>query len=157
MNIQFEHAFDFDMPPERLFAFHENPDNLALLLRDWPTFRMISNDGNIRVGAVTRIQEQMGLVWVPLTFEHFVYEPPHRFGERQVRGPFRKFEHIHEFVASGLGTVLRDVLDVRLPWYLGAGLAMRLIVAPKLRRFFAFRHAELERLVREGVVEQVTS
>ena len=149
MKLQFEHFFD--VPAEELFAFHENPDNLALLLRGWATFRMVANDGHIRVGSITRVQERIGLVWVGITFEHFVYEPPRRFGERQVGGPFKRFEHIHEFEPAGSSTILRDLLEVVLPWHLGGNLLMKLVVAPKLRRFFAFRHAELERLFREGI------
>jgi len=33
MNLLFEHAFD--VTTGKLFAFHENPNNLALLLRGW--------------------------------------------------------------------------------------------------------------------------
>jgi ligand-binding SRPBCC domain-containing protein len=83
-----------------------------------------------------------------MTFEHFLYEPPRRFAERLVRGPFRQFEHVHEFMPAGSRTILRDSLEVSLPWYLGGGLTMKLLVAPKLRRFFAYRHAELEQLLR---------
>jgi ligand-binding SRPBCC domain-containing protein len=148
VKLTFEHVFDISAA--NLFAFHENPSNLALFLRGWTTFRMVANDGHIRVGSVTRVQERIGPVWVPMTFEHFVYEPPVRFGERQVRGPFKKLEHIHEFESAGSRTILRDALDVLLPWYLGGSIATRLFVAPKFRRFFAYRHAEMERLLRAG-------
>jgi ligand-binding SRPBCC domain-containing protein len=155
VTLEFEHVFG--VPVERLFAFHMTPGNLALLQRGWPTFRMVAHDGHIRVGSVTRVQERIGFVWVPLTFEHFLYEPPYRFGEHQVRGPFAKFEHVHEFVPTESGTLLRDVLDVRLPWYLGDELAMKLFVAPKLQNFFAYRHVELERFIRAGVLERMTA
>ena len=148
MKLSFEHLFD--VPAAALFAFHENPGNLAVFLRGWPTFRMIANDGHIRVGSITRVQERIGPVWIPMTFEHFLYEPPRRFGERQVRGPFKRLEHIHEFESTGSRTIVRDSLEVVLPWYLGGTLATRFFVAPKFRRFFAYRHAEIARLLRAG-------
>lgn len=148
MKLSFEHVFD--VAAADLFLFHENPQNLAVFLNGWPTFRMISSDGHIRVGSITRVQERIGPVWIPMTFEHFLYEPPRRFGERQVRGPFTRLEHVHEFESTSSGTILRDSLDVVLPWYLGGSLAMRWFVAPKFRRFFAFRHAELDRLLKAG-------
>jgi uncharacterized protein len=148
VRLSFEHVFD--IPAEELFAFHENPSNLTVFLRGWRTFRMVSNDGHIRVGSITRVQERMGLIWVPMTFEHFVYDPPRRFAERQVRGPFKKLEHIHEFEEAGSGTRVRDLLEVALPWYLGGDLATRLFVVPKFRRFFLYRYTEMERLLREG-------
>jgi hypothetical protein len=139
-------------PIERLFAFHCDPENLVRLLAGWPTFRMVAHQGNVRPGSLTRVRERLGIVWVPMTFLHFVYEPPGRFGERLVRGPFRKFEHVHEFESIAGGTRIRDRLDVELPWWLGGELGMRLLVGPKLRRFFAYRHAELDRLVRAGAI-----
>ena len=148
MKLSFERTFPIAAPD--LFAFHENPDNLAVLLRGWPTFQMISNDGHIRVGSTTRVRERLGPIWIPMTFEHFVYEPPCRFGERQVAGPFRKMEHVHEFESAGARTIARDLIDVTLPWYLGGDLAVRLFVVPKFRRFFAFRHAAIDRLLAAG-------
>ena len=119
---------------------------------------MVRNDGNIRVGSFTVVQEKLGGLPLRLTFQHFLFEPPVRFGERQVRGAFQKFEHVHEFSESAAGhTILTDVVDVRLPWWLGGELATRLFVAPRLRRFFEFRHCELERLIREGVVQRAFS
>jgi len=148
VKLSFEHVFD--VAAADLFLFHEKPQNLAVFLNGWPTFRMIANDGHIRVGSITRVQERIGPVWIPMTFEHFLYEPPRRFGERQVRGPFKKLEHVHEFESTGSGTILRDSLEVVLPWYLGGRLVTRLFVAPKFRRFFAYRHAEMDRLLKAG-------
>jgi len=48
--------------------------------------------------------------------------------------------------------VVRDLLKARLRWYLGGKLMTRLFVTSRLRRFFAFRHAELERLIHEQLV-----
>jgi len=81
-----------------------------------------------------------------MTFRHFLHEPPLRFGEGLIKGVFSKYEHIHEFLPADPGAVVRDILDVRLPWYLGGELAMRLVVAPRLRRFFAYRYGELDTL-----------
>ena len=148
MKLSFEHVFD--VAAADLFAFHENPGNLEVFLRGWTTFRMVANDGHIRVGSVTHIEERIGWIWIPMTFEHFLYEPPRRFGERQVHGPFETLEHVHEFESRGSRTILRDSVDVVLPWYLGGDLATRLIVAPKFRRFFAYRHAEMDRLLKTG-------
>ena len=152
MTFTFESTVD--LPREHVFAFHERPGNLALLMRRWRAFRMIAHDGLVRVGNVMRVQERIGILCLSMTFEHFLYEPPHRFGERLLCGPFRKFEHIHEFEPVGSGTVVRDLLDIRLPWYPGGELSMRLLGGARFRRMLAYRHTELLRLAREGVVEK---
>ena len=71
-------------------------------------------------------------------------------GERQVRGPFARFEHVHEFSVAAGGTRIVDRIELALPWLRGGALAERWIVAPWLRRLFEFRHAAYRRLVESG-------
>jgi len=47
---------------------------------------------------------------------------------------------------------LVDRIDFALPWRLGGPLAERLIAAPHLARFFAFRQAAYRRLVASGAL-----
>ncbi|MFE6735116.1 SRPBCC family protein [Microbacterium sp. NPDC057650] len=45
---------------------------------------------------------------------------PHRFRDRQVRGPFAEFQHTHEFLPVAGGTLMRDEIVFRSPfWILG--------------------------------------
>ena len=111
---------------------------------------MLEHENTIRCGSIVRVAERVGPFWFPLTFEHFIYEPPYRFGERQIEGPFSKCEHIHEFIEEAGGTKIIDHLDVELPMWMGGGLATRLLVAPRVRRFFAFRKKSYMSLYQSG-------
>jgi ligand-binding SRPBCC domain-containing protein len=137
-------------PREVLFEFHLDPANLALLLSGWKGFELVSHDGRIRPGSRVRVRQRVGPFTHQMTFEHTVCEPPHRFGERQIEGPFARFEHVHEFTATDGGTIVVDRVDFELPWHFGGALAERWIAAPELRRFFAFRRAAYGRLVESG-------
>jgi len=148
MKLHFEQHLSLDR--KAVFNFHETPANLVLLLEGWPTFRMLEHEDTIRCGSKVRVAERVGPFWVPLTFEHFIYEPPDRFAERQVEGPFRKCEHIHEFIKEAGGTKIIDQLNVELPMWLGGELATRFLVAPRLRRFFAFRERRYKSLHQGG-------
>ncbi len=135
-----------------VFKYHETPANLVLLMEGWPAFRMLEHDGTIRCGSRVRVAERVGPFWIPLTFEHFIYEPPHRFAERQIEGPFSKCEHLHEFVEEAGGTKIIDHLDVELPMWMGGELATRLLVVPRLRRFFSFRKESYLSLLQSGKI-----
>lgn len=150
MELTFEQRLN--LAPERLFEFHTHPESLAVLLEGWPGFELLSHEGHIRPGARVTILHVCGPLRFRMTFEHFLLEPPTRFGERQVDGPFSVFEHVHEFHPSEGGTRLVDRVRFELPWRWGGRLAESWIVAPLLRRFFAFRRAFYERLSRGGRV-----
>lgn len=81
-----------------------------------------------------------------MTFRHIQYEPPHRFGEEMISGPFQRFVHVHEFESVVEGTRIIDHLDLVLPLWSGGALMTRAIVAPIVRHKFAYRHAVLQRI-----------
>jgi ligand-binding SRPBCC domain-containing protein len=135
---------------DELFAFHEDPSNLAALLEGWKGFQLVSHSGHIRPGARTSVVQTLGPLRFRFEFEHFLLEKPVRFGERAVRGPFRRFEHVHEFLADGGKTTILDRLDFELPWRWGGRVAERWVALPALRRFFAFREESYRRLIASG-------
>ena len=135
------------LPQERIFEFHQDPGNLNLLLDGWPGFRLLHHDGRIDLGCEMWV-EVMVARCVPLVlgFRHTLYEPPHRFGEAIIHGPFRIFEHVHQFSSTDDGTEVHDQLKVALDWPYGGVAGTRALVIPTLRKFFAFRQMALERL-----------
>ncbi|MGI8907759.1 MAG: hypothetical protein ACR2IE_14860 [Candidatus Sumerlaeaceae bacterium] len=156
--MKFKFTHQFALPPGDLFHFHENPENLALLMRNRHTFTLVSHEGSIRPSCVTTVAERFCAFRLKMAFEHYLYECPLRFGERQITGLFSKFEHVHEFTKNpDGGTTLTDLLEVRLPWWLGGEQAMKYIVAPRLREVFAYRRVELERLIADGTIERLLS
>ncbi|BDZ40394.1 SRPBCC family protein [Microbacterium suwonense] len=61
----------------------------------------------------------------------FDVDRPHRFRDRQTRGPFRSFLHTHEFLAADDGgTLMRDTIEFRSP----LGPLGRLVDAVVMRR-----------------------
>jgi len=140
------------LPRPRLFAFHTDPANLAVLLEGWPGFELRGHPGSIRPGSRVLVRQGLGPLVFELEFEHVLFEPPERFGERQVRGPFARFEHVHEFHQAPEGTRIVDRVDFALPLHLGGRVADHLIAGPKLRRFFAFRRAAYRRLLEAGTL-----
>ncbi len=144
MKLRFEQIVA--APREALFAFHSTPANLAALLEGWSGFALLAHDGHIRPGSRVRLEQRVVGMRHTMEFAHFVLEPPQRFGERQIRGPFRRFEHVHEFFEAAQGTRVIDTVEFELPWHLGGALADRWIAAPVLTRFFEFRRSAYQRL-----------
>ena len=154
--MRFTTRFPLPVERESLFAFHEDPWNLRVLLAGWSRTTVLATEGHIRPGARTEVLERFGPLRLRLVFEHFLHEPPERFGERMVRGPFRRFEHVHRFLAvrsdpAALPSAeIEDEVQFEVPVWLGGELSARLFVLPRLRRFFEFRRRAYERLAAAG-------
>ena len=69
---------------------------------------------------------------------------PHRFVDRQVRGPYRLWVHEHRFSPLGDGTTMRDVVEYAVP---GGAVLERLLVGPDVRRIFEYRRERLGELL----------
>jgi ligand-binding SRPBCC domain-containing protein len=153
MRFHFEH--NVPLPMERLFSFFENPERIELLHAGWSKLRLLHCENRVRVGAETWVELMIaGCIPMVLGFRHCLFEPPFRFGEQAIHGPFSKFLHIHEFAAQNRGTVVRDLLEVSLPWHYGPETIMRRLVAPGITRMFHSRAVALKRLVDAGTVER---
>ena len=127
--------------PERVFAFHEQPDVLNLLLPPWESARVIQTAKISEVGTnaiiETRILGPIKTRWVA---QHTVYDPPHVFEDVQMKGPFRSWRHRHIVEAHAEGAILRDEIDYEPPLgFLGRALAP-LLVERRLQKLFDYRH-----------------
>ncbi|GMA32538.1 hypothetical protein GCM10025875_25300 [Litorihabitans aurantiacus] len=59
------------------------------------------------------------------------WDEPRTFTDRQVRGPFRAFAHVHTFVPTTAGTLMIDEVTLASP--LLAALSERVVLVPYLR------------------------
>jgi ligand-binding SRPBCC domain-containing protein len=134
-----------------VFAFFRNPRCLPLLHIAEKHICVLRHGSDVRIGSETWAEVTLfGLLPVVLGFRHDIFEPPARFGESLIHGPFKIFTHIHEFNAHDARTEIIDHLDVQLPWYYGGELGVKLLVWPGMKRSFDTRHRELETLVESG-------
>lgn len=128
-------------PLDRVFAFFSDAGNLEELTPPWLSFQ-IHTPRPITMAPGTLIDYRLRLRGLPLGWrsEITVWDPPRRFVDEQRRGPYRLWSHQHLFSEREGGTLVRD--EVRFASW-GGGLAVRLIVAPDLRRIFGYRHERL--------------
>ena len=68
------------------------------------------------------------------------WEPPFSFTDRQVRGPYRLWEHLHTFEEVDGGTLTVDRVRYRA---LGGRFANWLVVAKDVRRIFEYRRRRM--------------
>ncbi len=125
----------------RVFAFHELPDALARLTPPWERARVLRAAQSLKVGERAVVETRLfGLVPVEWVAEHTAYDPPRMFEDVQVEGPFRSWRHRHFVEPHEKGALLRDEVEYETPLGALGRLAAPLLVEPRLRRLFDYRH-----------------
>lgn len=134
-----------------LFAFFSDAHNLDLLTPPWLHFRILTPHP-IPMHQGTQIDYRLRWRWLPLRWrtEIAIWEPPHRFVDRQVRGPYRQWVHEHTFAECDGGTLMRDRVDYAVPGWLLEPALHRFIVGPDVQRIFAYRQGKMKELFGAG-------
>ena len=133
-------------PLDEVFAFYAEPRNLARITPKWLHFRMLCADAvGMRRGL--RIHYRIRPLGIPQRWisEITVWEPPHRFVDEQVKGPYRSWHHLHEFAEVAGGTEIRDRVSYDLPLGPLGRLAHAVLVRRQLETIFDHR----EQVIRE--------
>jgi ligand-binding SRPBCC domain-containing protein len=136
------------LPPARVFAFFERAENLEAITPPFLRFRILT-PLPIRVRAGALIDYRLTIRGVPVRWRTRIrdYDPPNRFVDEQLRGPYRLWVHEHRFEPVPGGTRMTDRVEYDLPRMPGRGLVHRWLVRPDLDRIFAYRRGAIERLV----------
>ncbi len=170
------HRIEFEqwipVPIGKVFLFFATPNNLPRIMPPEtgtvldalrlvppplnPGERSAGLNGNLLAGAGSEIVTSFRPVpflpfrarWIALITE---FEWNHHFADIQKKGPFKRFQHRHEFSAgtgtAGSGTIVRDVIEYDAGFGVLGGLANRLFIASSLKQTFEYRQKMLEKLL----------
>ncbi len=129
-------------PRVAVFQFFADPANLERLTPGWLRFKIISEASQpMTEGA--RLDYRLRIHGLPMKWQSEItaWNPPHRFVDRQTRGPYRLWVHEHTFLDQEGGTLVRDNVQYSV---FGDALVNRFFVAPDLDRIFKYRHTVLK-------------
>ena len=131
-----------EAPPAAVFPFFADARNLEAITPPLLRFRLLTPDP-ISMGVGTFLQYALRLRGVPVRWDTLIqeWEPPHRFVDVQVRGPYRLWHHTHELVAldGGSATLMRDTIRYAIGFGALGEIARRALVVRDLEAIFAFR------------------
>lgn len=133
-------------PIDEVFPFFADARNLERLTPTFLKFHVIT-PAPIAMHPGARIRYKLSLHGIPISWESEItaWDPPHRFIDEQLRGPYRLWRHEHRFVSQNNGTQVSDHVDYAV---LGGSLINSLFVAPDVRHIFDYRTQILQSLFR---------
>jgi ligand-binding SRPBCC domain-containing protein len=135
-------------PPEDVFPFFEDAYNLEAITPRFLGFA-VTTPRPIEMRAGALIEYRLRLHGFPIRWRTRIeeFDPPHRFVDAQISGPYALWHHTHTFEPDGDGgTVMRDHVRYSLPFGPLGELARVLFVRRDLDRIFDFRAAAVRKL-----------
>lgn len=132
-------------PRVEVFEFFADAFNLERITPPLLQFHVLTPPPIVmRIGAL--IDCRLRLRRIPLRWrtEITAWDPPHRFADEQVSGPYALWRHTHEFQQQAGGTLMTDRIEYAVPF---GTLVHVLFVKNDVQRIFEFRERAMHRLL----------
>ncbi len=131
-----------------VFAFFSDAHNLDRITPKFLRFQVLT-PAPIEMREGARIDYALRLRGIPIrwTSEITAWEPPYRFIDMQIRGPYRCWIHEHRFEEMGSST---KVIDEVAYDFLGGHLVHTLFIKKDIARIFDHRTQTLKRIFGES-------
>jgi ligand-binding SRPBCC domain-containing protein len=140
-------AMSLPLDIQAVFAFFCDASNLENITPPELHFH-ITTPKPIQMAEGARIDYRLRLFHFPFTWRTKIslWDPPHRFVDEQIQGPYRMWVHTHRFLEECGMTKICDEVHYRLPLW-PAGEIAHLAVGARLRRIFCFRKQAIEEIL----------
>jgi ligand-binding SRPBCC domain-containing protein len=135
--------------PEAVFAVFADARALEAITPPILRFEVVT-PGEIEMRVGTLIAYRLRLHGVPISWLTSIqaWDPPHRFVDQQVRGPYAFWHHTHELFSSGAArTRMRDTVRYAIGFGPLGELAHRLLVRRDLEAIFDFRRQKVAEML----------
>lgn len=133
-------------PLDEVFDFFSRAENLQELTPAWMHFKILSVDPQpVQRGTLIKYSLRWRVLPIRWTTEIIEWQPPHRFVDIQLKGPYKLWRHEHAFVAEGNSTRILDEVQYQLPFGLMGRIAHALQVKGDVETIFAYRKQAVER------------
>ena len=135
--------------PGDVFAFFGDARNLEAITPPLLRFRVLDPDAIVMgTGALIRYRLRVHRVPVGWLTAIREWDPPHRFVDEQLRGPYALWHHEHTFEPLPHGsTLMRDEVRYALPLGPLGELARKLFVARDVEAIFDYRAERIRELL----------
>jgi ligand-binding SRPBCC domain-containing protein len=130
-------------PLEETFTFFSRPENLEEITPPFLQFHLVRAERELQAGSLIEYRLRVRGVPMRWTSEITLWDPPYRFVDTQVRGPYALWRHQHIFVAENGGTRISDDVEYALPFGFVGQIAHALLVRRDVARIFDYRHQKL--------------
>jgi ligand-binding SRPBCC domain-containing protein len=134
-------------PLNEVFPFFSKPENLGLLTPENLGFQILTpSPVCMKEGAI--IDYAITIASVPVRWTTLItsYEPPYRFIDVQLKGPYAYWRHTHSFSETDDGTLITDEVDYAMPFGLAGKIIHTAMIRRQLKNIFRNRGYAIEKI-----------
>ena len=134
---------------ETAWDFFSSAKNLALITPPEMDFKILTNldDKEIYEGMIIDYTVKP-LLGIPLRWQTEIVRvnKPFSFTDRQVKGPYKLWEHTHTYIQQENGILMIDEVKYQLSFGVLDSLIDNIIIKNKIKNIFAFREEVLTKM-----------
>ena len=132
-------------PLEVVFEFFSKPENLEMITPKSLSFNILTPTP-IKMEKGSLIDYTIRLFGVPIHWRTLIsdYEPPFRFVDQQIKGPYTFWHHTHTFKLVEGGVEIIDEVKYSLPLGWLGTLAHAIWVRKDLEKIFEYRKSVIQ-------------
>lgn len=125
---------------DKVFQFFAEAKNLETITPPLLHFQVLGmSTPNIQEGSLIDYKLKIHGVPVRWRTEILNWHPNQKFVDTQLKGPYTKWHHTHEFTDLGAGTLMTDLVRYQVPLGILGSLVAGAFVASDVRKIFAYR------------------
>jgi ligand-binding SRPBCC domain-containing protein len=147
MIYQFKSEQQINCEIGTVWEFFSSPYNLSVITPEYMDFKVLNDLANVPVYNGMIIDYTVSPVWgIPLRWKTRIQEVNYQksFTDIQVSGPYKLWEHRHEFIHNPMGVLMTDTITYELPLGVMGQFAHRIMVKKRLDEIFAYRFKVVE-------------
>ncbi|HFK5586355.1 TPA: hypothetical protein ACGZ92_002566 [Elizabethkingia anophelis] len=132
---------------DEVWDFFSSPLNLSKITPQDMKFIVLSDLKNTPIYEGMEIDYLVSpVLGIPLKWKTMITQVNYQksFTDLQAKGPYRYWNHYHEFIENDKGVLMKDSVDYELPFGFLGKLAHSLFVHKRLKSIFEFRYNFLE-------------
>lgn len=127
-------------PIQEVFPFFADAENLDAVTPPWLKFEILTPlPIEMKVGTI--VDYRLRLHGIPIRWRSEIteWEPPHKFTDVQIKGPYRFWKHEHFFADEGNQTIMIDRVEYAVPGGIFAPIVDSIFVKRDLEKIFEYR------------------
>lgn len=145
-----------DGTPEEVFGFFAEARNLEAITPPLLGFEVVT-PGPVAMHVGTLVEYRLRVHRIPVRWLTSIqaWEPPHRFVDMQLKGPYALWHHTHDFEPDGpQHTRMTDTVRYALGWGPLGDVAHRLFVGRDVEQIFEHRARVIGPLLADDIRER---